>query len=125
MSKASVSASAFTQQYCTGHIGFCIPLHKSWYYQSFGANIAPYLWHVEVSNADVENAGDGIININLMQGALLPDQAEGQANRSGDFVTAYRQWTANRHFEITAPASLQAAVEYMAMNIMVYQEDGQ
>ena len=119
MSKAAVDSSSFTTKYCSGHIGFCLPLHKYWFFQSFGANVSPYLWHVEVSNQSVEEAGQGVIVINLVSGSY--GGTEGVAIDQGDFVVAQRQWTGNRHFEISGPKELRAAVEYMANGIEVYQ----
>jgi hypothetical protein len=118
MAKASVDATTFTTKYCSGHIGFCLPMHRNWYFQSFGANVSPYLWHVEVSNQEVSDAGQGIIMINLVSGALAG--SEGVAVAQGDFVVASKQWTANRHFEISGPPQLKAAIEFMANGVEVY-----
>ncbi len=123
MAKAKMDAGSFSQKYCTGHIGFCIPVHRNWFFKSFGANISPYLWHVEVSDVAIEEAGQGVIMVNLVSGALSASAAEGVAVSSGDFVVAQRQWTGNRHFEISAPAQLKAAVEVMANGVEVYQTE--
>ncbi len=121
MAKAQVDSANFNQQYCSSHIGFCIPFHRNWYFQSFGANVSPYLWHVEFADHAVENPGEGVIVVNLVSGAMADGQAEGVAVEQGDFVVAYRQWTGNRHFQITAPKELRAAVEFMASALVVYQ----
>lgn len=123
MAKAKADSTTFTQQYCTNHIGFCIPYHKNWYFQSFGANVSPYLWHVEVADHAVENVGEGVIMINLVSGSL--DGAEGVAVDQGDYVVASRQWTGNRHFEISGPKQLKASVEFMANGLSVYEEPAQ
>ena len=73
MAKATVDAANFNKQYCTGHIGFCIPVHRNWYFQSFGANLPPYLWHVEIADHEISQAGDGAIFVNLVSGDLGSD----------------------------------------------------
>ena len=123
MAKQSGDTTQFTSRYCTGHIGFCIPVHRNWYFQSFGANISPYLWHVEIADHAVEQEGDGIIIVNLVQGGL--EGSEGVAVERGSFVVAEKQWTGKRHFAITAPRELKAAVEYMAGGLSVYEETAQ
>ena len=117
MAKVAVDATTFTTTYCSSHIGFCIPMHKWWFYQSFGTNVSPYPWHVEVSSQSVEEVGQGIIVINLVSGGLAG--TEGVAVEQGDFVVASHQWTGNRHFEVSGPRELRAAVEYMAKGIAV------
>lgn len=118
MAKAAVGQETFTIKYCNGHIGFCVPLHKYWFYKSFGAAVSPFLWHVEISSQSVEEAGQGVLVVNLVSGALVGP--EGAAVVQGDFAVASRQWTGNRHFEITGPAELKAAVEFMANGVEVY-----
>lgn len=124
MAKAVVSASTFTQPFCSRHSGFCVPLHKSWYYNSFGAT-SSFLWHVEVSSEDVENLGDGVLIINLVQGELDASIGDSSVREEGTFVIGYRAWTNGRHFEITAPSELRAAVAFMTENLSVYQPDMQ
>lgn len=120
MAKAQVDATNFRFQYCNDHIGFCIPYHRNWYFQSSGANISPYLWHVEFADLAIEEAGQGIIVLNLVSGSL--EGSDGVAVDQGDFVVASHQWTANRHFEVTGPKELRAAVEFMAKGIEVYAQ---
>lgn len=119
IAKESVDTGHFTTKYCSSYIGFCLPLHKNWYYQSFAANVAPYLWHVEVGNTAIEEAGQGVIIVNLVSGPL--EGPEGVAVEQGDFVVASRQWTGNRHFEVTGPKDVRTAVEYMANGLEVYE----
>lgn len=121
MARFSVEPARFTQKYCSTHIGFCIPIHKNWYYQSFGANVAPYLWHVEIGPVAVEEEGQGVIMVNLVSGSLPTGAVEGSAVAQGEYVVAYKQWTGNRYFQITAAASLKASVEYIANGLEVYQ----
>ncbi len=123
MAKAQVDAANFKQTYCSSHIGFCMPYHRNWYFQSFGANVSPYLWHVEFSSQSVEEPGQGSIVVNLVAGAL--EGSEGAAVQQGDFVVASRQWTGNRHFEVSGPKELRAAVEFMANGLVVYEQPQQ
>ena len=118
MARVAADTVAYSTRYCTGHIGFCMPLHKYWFYQSFGANVSPYLWHVEVSSSEITEVGQGVIIVNLAAGAL--SEPEGVAIDQGDFVVVSRQWTGNRHFEVSGPKELRAAVEFMANGIEVY-----
>ncbi len=121
MAKAAVDGGTFTQVFCTRHVGFCVPLHKSWFYNSFGAT-SSYLWHVEVSSEDVSNLGDGPLVINLVAGALDPSR-DGTVEDRGNFVMGLRAWTNNRHFEVSAPSALRQAVAYISQNFTVYQPD--
>lgn len=119
MAKAVVDAANFREKYCTSYIGFCVPYHRNWYFQSFGPNVSPYLWHVEFADHSVDEAGQGVIIFNLVQGPL--GGPDGAVTEQGDFVVASRQWTGNRHMEISAPKELRAAVEFMASGIEVYE----
>jgi hypothetical protein len=112
MSKAKVDTANFNQKYCTTHIGFCIPVHRNWFYVSFGANVSPSLWHVELSDKEIENPGDGAISVDLMSGEASATTIE----RDGKTV-AMAQWTGNRHFEISGDPSLKASLEYIAQNL--------
>ncbi len=114
MQKAAVSDATFTQKYCTDHVGFCVPVHKNWYYASFGS-VTASLWHVEIGPTVVENVGDGVITIDLVGGAI--DSQDGTVTANGDDVIGYRAWTGGRHFVIKGPASLRTAIEYMTKGI--------
>lgn len=109
MAKENMAASNWTQQYCSSHIKFCIPVHKNWWYTSFGAT-ASSLWHMEIGPEELESIGDGVITVKLVSGSV---SSEKQVTVSGGFATGYRSWDANRHFEITAPANLEQAVRYI------------
>jgi len=115
MSKTPVDASTWTQRYCTSHIGFCVPLHKSWWFKSFGATTS-YVWHVEVSSREIENLGDGPLLINLVSGSLEGGK-DSTLSVEGDYVVGYRSWTDGRHFEISAPGALRSAVDYITRNL--------
>lgn len=117
------SAPNWTQQYCSTHIGFCVSLHKNWYYKSFGTTTS-YLWHIELSTSPVENLSDGPIVINLLSGLSASKFAtDGQVRTQGDVVVGFRDWSANRHFEVIAPASLSEAVAYIVSHITLQPEE--
>lgn len=121
MAKVDVSATQWTQQYCSSHIGYCIPIHKNWWYTSFGTT-GSSLWHVEASGQEIQKLGDGPIVINLITGSLASRGiSDGSVQAQGDFVVAYKEWKDNTHFEVSAPTALKAAVTYMAKSITAYQ----
>ena len=122
MAKDDTSPSLWTQQYCTSHIGFCIPVHKNWWFKSFGTT-TNYLWHVEMGPEELQNLGDGPLVLNLLSGSLeAKDVADGAVVTQGDYVVGYRAWTDNRHFEISGPANLKTAVTYMTKSLATYAE---
>lgn len=118
MAKEDFTAENWTQEYCSGHIGFCFPVHRNWWYKSFGAT-TNFLWHLEVSNAPVLNLGDGPIVINLVRGPL--PGADLSVNVEGNTALGLHQWTANQHFEISADKRLQAAITYIVKNLKTYE----
>lgn len=122
MSKQNYAeASQWTQQYCTSHIGFCIPAHRNWYYRSFGATTSN-LWHVEFSIEDFESLHTGLIALNLVPGSSAEAGGQsGSVRETGSTVTGYLDWQENRHFEIVADARLRAAVEYMLSHITSFE----
>ncbi|MDD3896752.1 MAG: hypothetical protein PHU04_02830 [Candidatus Peribacteraceae bacterium] len=122
MSKDSYSPERWTQQYCTGHIGFCMPVHKNWWYKSFG-NTTTNLWQVELRNMPIEQIGDGVITVKLVSGtAASVDATDVQVRVQGDQVTGYRSWEGGTHFEIVADARLVEAVTYITEHVTPYQE---
>jgi len=122
MAKENYATSRWTQQFCTEHIGFCIPIHKNWWWNSFG-NTTSYLWHVELGNAAVENLGDGPIQVNLLNGTSVSKKAtDGQVRIQGDMAIGYRDWDDNTHFEVIGDASLIEAVTYITNNLSTYTE---
>jgi len=122
MAKEDYAASRWTQQFCTEHIEFCIPIHKNWWWNSFG-NTTSYLWHVELGNAAVENLGDGPIQVNLLNGTSASKKAtDGQVRIQGDTAIGFRDWDDNTHFEIIGDASLIEAVTYITNNLSTYTE---
>jgi hypothetical protein len=117
MAKENISADRWTRQYCTSHIGFCIPVHKNWYFTSFGTTSSA-LWHVEVSSEAPEGLGDGPIGVNLYTGSVASKKAtDGQVRAQGDLVIGFREWTDGQHFEIIAPAALEEAVRHITKNL--------
>jgi hypothetical protein len=120
MAKAGVSPSLWTLQYCTGHIGFCVPVHKNWWFKSFGATTAT-LWHVEVSSVDFENIGEGPLAVDFVSGSLPSSVTDGMVVEKDGKVIGYRSWTGQRHFEISAPVQLKAVVEYMTQGLSTYE----
>jgi hypothetical protein len=114
MAKASVSDATFTQTYCTQTGGFCVPVHKNWYYTSFGGQTSA-VWYVEFGPEAIEAIGDGVINLQLVNGAL--ESGDGTVSEGGAGVIGYRAWTGGRHFEIRGPVSLKNAVQFMTNSI--------
>ncbi len=112
--------SLWTQKYCTSHIAFCIPVHKNWYFKSFGATTSNR-WHVEFGMVDIEGLGDGAIIVNIVSGSSASMQAQdGQVKSQGTDVIGFKDWTDNTHFEIIADARLKPAVSYMLSHITPY-----
>ena len=114
MAKANMAVANWTQQYCSTHIQFCIPVHKNWYYVSFGATSSS-LWHVELSSEEILALGDGPISIVLHTG--VAPAADGHVTVDGGTATGYRAWTNNRHFVISAPAVLETAVRHITQEL--------
>lgn len=113
--------SAWTLQYCSAHIAVCFPVRGDYYYQSFGATTSS-LWHVEINSEEIVNLGDGPLVVNLVAGRLDPSIEDLSVVANGDVVTGYRAWTASRHFEVTAPIELRAAVEFVSTHIIPYEQ---
>lgn len=121
MARSDTSAEKWSQKYCSSHIGFCVPVHKNWWFKSFGTT-TNFLWHVEIGPEALQNLGDGPLVVNLVSGSLESVSIQDREIRAqGDYVVSYRAWTDNRHFEITAPASLRNAVQYMTDNLTVHE----
>lgn len=120
LAKQSYDAALWTQKYCTSHIAFCVPVHKNWYYKSFGAT-TNNLWHVEMGMIDIAELGDGAIVINLVSGTSSSMQAQdGQIKTQGSDVIGFKDWQDGTHFEIIADARLKVAVSHMLTHISAY-----
>lgn len=114
--------SLWSQKYCTGHIGFCVPVHKNWYYKSFGATTST-LWHVEFAMKDIQAIGQGVISLNLISGSSQDaGGADGKVETKGNIVIAYKDWD-GRHIEITADARLAEPVTYMLSQMQRFTPD--
>jgi hypothetical protein len=112
--------SLWTQQYCTSHVAFCIPVHKNWYFKSFGATTSNQ-WHVEFAMMDITELGQGPIVMNLIGGTSASMSAtDGAVQTRGSEVIGFRDWRDGTHFEIIADARLKAAVQYMLDHITSY-----
>jgi hypothetical protein len=110
MAQADMDMVNWTLEYCSSHRQFCIPVHKNWYFKSFGAT-ASSLWHVEIGPLEMNNLGEGPLVVNLINGSLEATEAgDGDVIVSGEWVTGYRAWEGSRHFEVRAPAILEPAV---------------
>jgi len=117
MSRQDYSPENWTQQYCSSHIGFCSPVHRNWWFKSFGTTNEE-LWHVELSSAPIDAMGQGPISVDLIAGDI--PVSTGTVNESNGKVMGYSEWTFGRHFVISADSSLRAAVEYITQNITEY-----
>jgi len=114
-------SNLWTQKYCTSHIAFCVPVHKNWYFKSFGATTSNS-WHVEFGMMNIEELGQGAITLNLVSGTSASvSAANGQVKDKGSDVIGYKDWNDGDHFEIIADARLRAAVAYMISNISAYE----
>jgi hypothetical protein len=119
MARSGFDAARWTQQYCSSHIGFCVPIHRNWWFKSFGA-AAGTLWHVEISSEEISASGDSPISVDFISGSLPGGVTDGAVSEQDGIVTGYRAWTGQRHFEIKAPLVLKAAVEFMTTNLKTY-----
>ncbi len=106
MAQADLSAANWTREYCSTHWAFCMPVHRNWYFTSFGATAAS-LWHVEIGPQAIENIGEGPLVVNLVNGSAT---ADGEVRVQGDTAVGQRAWEGGRHFEVRAPAVLEDAV---------------
>ena len=122
MAKQNLAESNWTQAYCAPPtVGFCIPVHRNWYFKSFGAGTSA-LWHVEVGAQSIETVGQGPIRVDLLGGTLeSKDILDGAVRTEGAEVAGYRTWTKDRHIRISAPSSLQDAVSYMTKHLMAQE----
>lgn len=123
MASEDVTPARWTQLYCTSHIGFCIPVHKNWWFQSFGATSTDF-WHVEMNNEPLDTIHDGPIAVRLVPGTVASVGAEdGQVLTKGNTVTGYRSWTDGRHFEIVGDVRLESSIRYITDSLQVYTEE--
>ncbi|MBI1812944.1 hypothetical protein HY285_05730 [Candidatus Peregrinibacteria bacterium] len=116
------SETAWTLQYCSPpSIGFCFPVRGDWYFHSFGKGTA-FLWHVEVSSQELSDLGDGPIVVNLAAGRIPEGIGDQSLVENGGYLTGYRAWTGNRHFEVSGPLPLRPSLEYITRNIIPFEQ---
>lgn len=109
----------WTQQYCSTHVSFCIPVHRNWWFKSFGATSSA-IWHLEIGPSEMENIGEGPITVRLITGDVSASgMSDGQVSVEGGAVRGVRAWTGGRYFEIRGPAILETAVRYLTEKISV------
>ncbi len=113
MAKDKMDASNWTQEYCSTHMGFCFPVHRNWWFKSFGATSSTF-WHIEIGPSEMNNLGEGPLTVDVVSGNTASD---GSVSVQGDTVVGLRAWTGGRHIEVRAPASLEAAVRYLTEQI--------
>jgi hypothetical protein len=118
MARQNLAAANWTQAYCAPPtVGFCFPIHRNWWFKSFGAATTA-LWHVEVGPEAIEGAGQGPLTIDLLGGSLESKGiADGTVRDEGSSVAGYRTWTKDRHLRISAPSALRGAVEYVTEHL--------
>lgn len=121
MAKQNYStAGIWTQKYCTGHVGFCVPVHKNWYYKSFGATTST-LWHVEFGIGEIDALGQGGISLNLISGtAEAAGGIDGKTEEKAGIIVGYKNWDGGKHIQIAADARLTEAVTYMLGHLERY-----
>lgn len=113
MTDEDYASERWTQEYCSEHVGFCVPVHKNWYYKSFGA-MTSILWHIEMGAQPVEVMGDGPLLVELKSGDLASiGVTDGEVKVVGSEIIGYRAWNEGRHFEVTAPAGIEEAVRFV------------
>lgn len=117
MAKANMSAANWSQKYCSNQIGFCVPVHKNWWFTSFGAT-SSFLAHVEVGPEELQNLGDGPLAINVVAGSIgTAGVTDGLVTSQGSDTVGYRAWSNDRHIEIRGPSALAEAIRYMTQNL--------
>ncbi len=117
MARQDYAAENWTQQYCTSHISFCAPVHRNWWFKSFGATSST-LWHVELSPEPIESLGQGPLVIELIAGTI--GEADGTVDTNNGEAVGYKEWTFGRHFRISGDKSLESAILYITQNITDY-----
>jgi hypothetical protein len=119
------AAERWTQEYCSSHVGFCVPVHKNWYYNSFGAT-ASVLWHLEMGAMPVENFGEGPLIVDLKSGDLSAlGVTDGEVKEVGSRVIGYRSWSNSRHFEISGASEIREPIEFITSGLKGDEEEEQ
>lgn len=120
MARQDLSSALWTQQYCTSHIGFCIPVHKNWWFRSFGTTSSE-LWHVEISSEPIDALQDGPIVLRLLTGKNT--LADGSVTMQDGKAIFTKLWLTDQHIEIVADDSLQDAVRYIGEHITPFSSE--
>ena len=115
MAKERTDDGQWTQQYCSNHVRFCIPVHRNWWYKSFGTTTST-LWHIEIGPEPLSQLGDGPLVLNLLPGDV-PSEDRSVDDR-GAYVVGYRAWSEGRHFEVSAPKELAGAVRFITEHLV-------
>ena len=122
MAAHKTDVAEWTQQYCSSQIKFCFPIHRNWWYTSYGATTSA-LWHMELSPEDMTDfsMGDSPIVLNLFGGSLAEQGHEDkQVLSAGDHITIYVDWNGYQYFTISGHSLLQSAITYLSENIRPY-----
>lgn len=119
MARQDYGVANWTQQYCTSHIGYCAPVHKNWWFKSYGATNST-LWHVEFNSEPIESLHQGPIALDLLPGSI--GEQSGTVEIVDGKALGYFEWTFGRHFRVSGDASLEAPVRYITENITEYTQ---
>jgi len=119
MARQDYAPENWSQQYCSSHIGYCSPVHRNWWFKSFGTT-NEVLWHVELSSEPIDSMSQGPISIDLIAGEI-PTTNE-SVEISNGMAIGYREWTFGRHFVISGDSTLQDAISYITKNITEYTQ---
>ncbi len=123
MESEDYASERWTQEYCSSHVGFCVPVHKNWYYNSFGATTS-VLWHLEMGAMPVENFGEGPLIVDLKSGDLSAlGVSDGEVKEVGSKVIGYRSWTDGRHFEISGVSEIREPIEFITKGLKSDEEE--
>lgn len=119
MARQDYAPEDWSQQYCSSHIGFCSPVHRNWWFKSFGTT-NDLLWHVELSSEPIDSLNQGPISIDLIAGEI-PTTNE-SVEISNGMAVGYKEWTYGRHFVISGDSTLEDAISYITKNITEYTQ---
>jgi hypothetical protein len=118
MAKDNLGEANWTQRYCSPHIGFCFPVHRNWWFKSFGTTTSA-LWHVEIAPEEITAIGQGPITVRVISGSVsAKGGTDGAVRVENDEAVGYRSWSEDRHIEIRASSDLKAAVEYLTTHLV-------
>lgn len=117
LASADYSPAKWTSEYCSKAEPFCIPIHKSWWYQGYLGTATDRL-SIEVSSVEILNKGEGKLVVRLLTGSVDSVGAvDGEIKKVGTTIIGYKAWTNNRRFEITGHETLQTPIQYLLQNL--------